>query len=131
MASYWPTPEALSDDPIVAGKMNHTPKIVVSTTLKKADWNNTRLIKDDLAAEINRLKQQPGKDMAIFGSSDLATSFTQLGLMDEYRIMVNPVILGGGKPVFQGMRERVPLKLIKTRMFRSGNVLLYYEPVKK
>ena len=131
MASYWPTPAALRDDPIVAGKMNALPKIVVSKTLDKAEWNNTRLIKDHVAEEITKLKQQPGKDMAIFGSSDLAISLTGFGLIDEYRVMVNPVVLGSGKSLFQGIQDRLQLKLVKTKIFRSGNVLLYYEPAKK
>ena len=131
MASYWPTPAAIRDDPIVAGKMNALPKIVFSKTLQKVEWSNTRLIKDHITDEITKLKQQPGKDMAIFGSSDLALSLTELGLMDEYRIMVNPVVLGSGKPLFKGIQDRLTLKLLKTRIFRSGNVLLYYEPAKK
>jgi dihydrofolate reductase len=131
MASYWPTPAALRDDPIVAGRMNALPKIVISKTLDKAEWNNTRLMKDHIAEEIGKLKQQPGKDMAIFGSSDLATSLTELGLVDEYRIMVNPVVLGAGKPLFKGIPGRLQLKLVKTKTFHNGNVLLYYEPARK
>ncbi len=131
MASYWPTPAALRDDPIVAAKMNAMPKIVFSKTLEKVEWNNTRVIKDHITEEITKLKQQPGKDMAIFGSSDLALSLTELGLMDEYRIMVNPVVIGSGKPLFKGIHDKLQLKLVRTKTFRSGNVLLYYEPAKK
>jgi len=72
-----------------------------------------------------------GKDLAIFGSSDLAVSFIQMGLIDELRIMVNPVVLGSGKPLFNGIHEKLNLKLLKTRTFRSGNVLLYYQPITK
>lgn len=129
MASFWPTPFALENDPIVAEKMNTTPKIVVSRTLAKADWQNTRLVKENVAEEIAQLKQQPGKDIAIFGSSDLAVSLLQMGLLDELRIMVNPVVLGSGKSLFKGLHEQVKLKLLKTHQFKSGNVLLYYEPV--
>ncbi len=131
MASYWPTPEAIKNDPIVAGKMNNTPKIVFSRTLSTAEWQNTRLVKENVAQEIAKLKQQPGKDIAIFGSSDLATSFIQPGLIDEYRIMVNPVVLGSGKPLFKGIKDKLNLKLKKARTFRSGNVLLYYQPQEK
>jgi dihydrofolate reductase len=127
MASYWPTEAAIKDDPIVAGLMNSLPKIVISTTLDSAEWANTRLVKDNVAEEISKLKQGPGKEIAIFGSSDLAGSLAQMGLVDEYRIMVNPVILGEGKPLFKGA-EKLGLKLIKTRTFKSGNVLLYYQP---
>ena len=131
MASYWPTPTAITDDPIVAGKMNNLSKIVFSRTLSGAAWKNTRLVKTNFAEEISKLKQQPGKDLIIFGSSDLAVSFIQHGLIDEYRIMVNPVILGGGKPLFKGIQSKLDLKLLKTRSFKSGNVLLYYAPAKK
>jgi dihydrofolate reductase len=131
MASYWPTPEALKNDPIVAGKMNQLPKIVFSKTLEKAEWNNTRLVKENFVEEISKLKQQPGKDLIIFGSSDLAVSFIQQGLIDEFQIMVNPVVLGRGKALFAGIEEQLNLKLIQTRTFRSGNVLLYYEPAKE
>lgn len=128
MASYWPTPVATANDPIIAGKMNEKPKIVFSRTLEKAEWNKTRLIKDNVAQEVTKLKQQPGKDLIIFGSSDLAASFAEMGLIDEYRIMVSPVVLGGGKPLFRGIGHRLNLKLVKTRTFGNGNVLLYYQP---
>ena len=129
MASYWPTPFALEDDPVVAGKMNAMQKVVFSRTLEKAEWSNTRLVKEQVAEEVSKLKQQPGKDIAIFGSSDLTTSLLEMGLVDELRIMVNPVVLGEGKRLFDGMHSKLGLKLLKTRTFRSGNVLLYYQPV--
>jgi len=128
MASYWPTPFAIENDPVIAAQMNGISKIVISRTLDKADWNNTRLIKDNVAEEITRLKQQPGKDLAIFGSANLTASLMQLGLVDEFRIMVNPIVLGKGTPLFQGVSQPIKLKLIKTRAFGSGNVLLYYQP---
>jgi dihydrofolate reductase len=128
MAGYWPTPAAEEDDPKVTAKMNSLPKIVVSRTLDKAEWANTRLIKDDVAEELTKLKQQPGKDMAILGSSDLTVSLLQMGLIDELRIMVNPVVLGDGKSLFRTAGDRISLKLLKTRPFSSGNVLLYYQP---
>jgi dihydrofolate reductase len=131
MASYWPTPAATTDDPIVADKMNRLPKIVFSKTLSSVEWQNTRLVKENVAEEVAKLKHQPGKDLIIFGSSDLAVTFIQHGLLDEFRIMVNPVVLGNGKPLFKGIKDRLNLKLLKTKTFRSGNVLLYYEPVKK
>jgi dihydrofolate reductase len=127
MASFWPTQFALENDPIVANKMNAAAKLAFSTTLDKAEWNNTRLVKDHIAEEVSKLKQQPGKDIAIFGSSDLAVSLIHMGLIDEFRIMVNPVVLGSGKRLFQGLQDKLNLKLIKTRTFHSGNVLLYYQ----
>ena len=130
MASYWPTQLALEDDPIVAGKMNSTSKLVFSKSLSSVDWQNTRLVKTDVVGEIARLKSLPGKDMIIFGSSDLAVSFLQHDLLDECRIMVSPVVLGGGKTLFQGLQHEQRLKLVETRAFHSGNVLLVYQPEK-
>jgi dihydrofolate reductase len=130
MASYWPTEAAKRDDPAVAGLMNNLPKIVFSNTLEKVEWKHTKLVKDNFAEEVSKLKEQPGKDIAIFGSSDLAVMFIDQGLIDEFRIMINPVVLGGGKPILQGIKSSLELKLIKVREFKSGNVLLYYEPRK-
>lgn len=131
MASFWPTQFAIENDPIVAQKMNSIPKLVFSTTLERADWENSRLVKERVAEEVSRLKQQEGSDLAIFGSAALATSLLDLGLLDELRLMVNPVVLGSGNPLFKGIHERLNLKLLKTREFRSGNVLLYYQPEKQ
>ena len=131
MASYWPTEEAIKNDPIVAGQMNRSPKIVFSRTLGKAEWNNTRVIKDHIAEEITKLKQQPGKDMALFGSANLMATLMQLDLIDEHRIMLNPVVLGKGTPLFQGRKDPLKFKLVNTRTFRSGNILLYYQPERK
>ncbi len=128
MASYWPTEAAKRDDPIVAGLMNGLPKIVFSKTLKRAGWENTRLVKDNFVEVISKLKQEAGKNIAIFGSSDLTVTLMEQGLVDEYRIMVNPVVLGNGKSLFKGIKNKINLKLIKTKAFKSGNVLLYYEP---
>lgn len=130
MAGYWPTDAAKRDDPEIARLMNSLPKIVFSNTLEKAEWENTKLVRDDIVEEVSKLKELPGKDIAIFGSSDLAVTFIDLGLIDEFRIMVNPVVLGEGKPILQGIKSKLELKLLKTRTFKSGNVLLYYEPGK-
>jgi dihydrofolate reductase len=130
MASYWPTSSATTDDPIIADKMNNLPKIVFSKTLEKAEWKNTRLVKGNIAEEVSKLKHQPGNDLAIFGSSDLALSLIPMDLIDEYRIIVNPVVLGSGKPLFKGINKRLNLKLLKTRTLGSGNVILYYQPEK-
>lgn len=131
MASYWPTPQAIKNDPIVAGIMNRLPKIVFSKTLDKAEWNNTRLIKDHIAEEILKLKQQPGKDMAVFGSANLLSALMQMDLIDEHRLMVNPVVLGKGHPLFKSTKDILRLKLIQTRTFGNGNVLLCYQPDRK
>ena len=131
MASYWPSATAATNDPIVADKMNNLSKIVFSKTLSSVEWNNTRLIKENIGEEISNLKKKPGKDIAIFSSSDLALTFIQLDLIDEYRIIVNPVVLGDGKSLFKGIKDKLDLKLVKTKSFKSGNVLLYYQPGKK
>ena len=130
MASFWPTPEAMAADPVIAPKMNNLKKIVVSRTLQLAEWNNTRLIKGNLVEEFTALKKQPGKELIILGSSALTVSLMELGLVDEFRIMVTPVVLGGGTPLFKGLKGKFPLRLVKTETHQSGNVIHYYEPVK-
>jgi dihydrofolate reductase len=126
MAGYWPTPAARQDDPVVAELMNTLPKVVVSTTLASADWNNSRVVAGDLAEELTKLKQQPGKGIAIFGSPSLTVSLIELGLVDELRVLVNPIVLGDGRSLFRTTRDRPRLELLQTRTFRSGNVLLTY-----
>lgn len=130
MAGYWPTEAAKQSDPAVAGLMNSLPKIVFSNTLNQVEWENSRLVKDNFVEAVTKLKEESGKDIAIFGSSDLAVTFIDLGLIDEFRIMVNPVVLGGGKPILQGIKSKLELKLLNVKVFKSGNVLLYYEPGK-
>lgn len=124
MADFWPT--HVEDDPQVADRMNTLPKIVFSRLLKRVEWNNTRLIKSDPVAEVEQLKQQPGKDMFLFGSANLAKTLVNSGCIDEYRLMVNPIILGQGTLNFQDVQSPVPLELISTRAFSNGNVLLSY-----
>ncbi len=126
MASYWPTSAAITNDPIVAGKMNSLPKIVCSRALSKVEWSNTKLLKENIGEEISRLKQRLDKDLAVFGSGNLASTLLRLGLIDEYRILVNPVVLGEGRSLFEGVQGRLNLKLLSVKMFRSGNVLLSY-----
>jgi dihydrofolate reductase len=106
--------------------MNGLPKIVFSKTLQKVDWNNSRLAKGELVEEVNKLKQQPGGDMVVLGSTTLASQLLQLGLIDEYRVLINPVLIGGGKPLFRGITERIKVKLLATRSLASGMVILSY-----
>jgi len=124
MASYWPTEQAKRSDPVVALLMNTIGKVVFSRTLRSAEWENTQLITEYVKEEIDRLKRQPGKDIAIFGSANLAASINDL--IDEYRIMVNPVILGSGRPLFSSPDNSRNLTLTESRTFANGNVLLYY-----
>jgi dihydrofolate reductase len=126
MAAYWPTPAAEQDNPRIAARMNGTSKIVVSRTLDQANWANTRVFK--APEDLGSLKREPGQDIAIMGSSDLTVSLIQLGLLDELRIMLNPVVLGAGKSVFRTATERIGLRLLESRPFESGNVLLTYQP---
>ena len=130
MASYWPTPLAIKNDPIVAKAMNDMPKIVFSKTLKKADWNNTKLVKDGLAAAVRKIKKEAGPNIVIMGSGAIISQLAQEGLIDEYQIVVNPLVLGAGRTMFDGVKKKLSLKLTKTRAFGNGNVLLCYEPAK-
>ncbi|MBA4387024.1 MAG: dihydrofolate reductase [Verrucomicrobia bacterium] len=131
MASYWPTPDAIKNDPIVAEGMNNADKIVFSRSLKKADWNNTKLIRNNIVDEIKKMKQLPGKDMTLLGSGNILTQFAQQGLIDEYQFMIDPVVLGDGTPIFKAIKNRLNLKLTTTRQFKNGSVLLCYKPDEK
>ena len=130
MAGYWLAASPPTEDPIIIDAMNNLPKIVFPRTLERADWKNTALVKQINKEEILKMKQSrqgQDKDMVIFGSGSLVSAFSRLGLIDEYQIIVNPVVLGRGKPLFKDIRERINLKLLKTKTFRSnGNVILYY-----
>jgi dihydrofolate reductase len=128
MASYWPTPMAARDNPGVAEGMNRSEKIVFSRTLKTADWNNTRLVKENMIDEIKSLKRKRGKALTILGSGSIVTQLADAGLIDEYQIMVDPVALGAGATLFKGLNKKLDLKLKSTRSFKSGVVLLVYEP---
>lgn len=126
MAAFWPAEHARQVDPLTAERMNTLPKIVFSRTLEKATWSNTRLYGDGVAEVLNDLKSQAGKDLAVFGSSNLCLTLLKLGLLDELRIMVNPVVLGQGNTLFDGLKETQRLSLNSTRTFESGNVLMTY-----
>lgn len=128
MASYWPTSAAITDDPEIAGLMNRLPKIVFSRTLESADWENTRLVKENAEGEILELKSQPGKDLAIFGSANLIS--TLMDVIDEHRVLVNPILLRAGTPLFKPEGSLLNLKLVNTRIFNSGNILLTYQPAR-
>ena len=108
--------------------MNSVQKVAVSTTLERADWTNTTLVSDNLAENVKELKERPGKEIAMFGSVRLTASLLELGLVDELRVMVFPILLGNGASMFSTLNGRVPLELWRTTTFRSGNVLLVYRP---
>jgi dihydrofolate reductase len=128
MASFWPTPYAIENLPIVAERMNSLPKVVFSRTLDKASWSNTKLVKGNLAAEVRKMKQESGPTMAIMGSGSIVSQLAQEGLIDEFQVVVNPLALGKGKSMFDGIKEKLTLKQTKARSFGNGNVLLCYEP---
>jgi dihydrofolate reductase len=128
MASYWPTPIADQHNPAVAAGMNSMSKVVFSRTLDKASWSNTRLVKSDLVSEIRKMKGEPGPGMAILGSGSIVSQLAPEHLIDEYQMMVDPVALGKGRTMFDGIKEKLNLKLTKTRTFKNGKVYLCYEP---
>jgi len=132
MAQFWPSPEALKADPVTAERMNRIHKVVFSSTLKETTWENSELVDTtdtDAAATVTELKQQPGDgDLALFGSPRFTASLLQAGVVDEVRVMVNPILLGGGVTLFTGLTDRVKLQLKRTITFSNGNVLLCYEP---
>jgi dihydrofolate reductase len=110
------------------GNLDLTPKIVFSKTLENVDWMNARLVKGDVGEEIARLKQQPGKNLVMWGGSLFPQVLMNLGLIEEYWINVHPVILGSGKHLFTDIRNRIPLSLSSARTFESGTVGLCYRP---
>jgi len=127
MASFWPTKEAIEMFPDVAMAMNNLPKVVFSRTLEKADWNNTRVIKDNLVDEVRKMKDEDGDDMIIMGSGTIVSQLTQAGLIDEYQVVVNPIVLGSGRTMFEGVDEKFELQRTHLRSFGNGNIFILYE----
>ena len=123
MADYWPSAEGQ-----IADFMNSVEKVVFSKTLKEPGWNNVRVVKNKVAEEVSRLKAGKGGDIFVFGSADLAKTLINNGLVDEYRIGINPVLLGNGTPLFKGGFARTSLKLLSVKTLKSGVVILHYEP---
>lgn len=134
LMEYWPpivkNPTGIKSVDDFAVAIDNISKIVFSHTLKTVDWKNTKLATNDLKEEVLQLRQQEGKDILI-GSPGLISALTQLGLIDEYQLCVHPVILGKGLPLFKNINEKMILKLLKTKTFNSGAIVLYYEPTKQ
>lgn len=134
MESYWPmvarnpTGDPSTDEFAVV--MDEIPKIVYSRSLKQVDWKTATLKKEVIKEEILALKQQPGKDMFV-GSPSLIVTLAQLGLVDEFQLGVQPIIVGKGLSLFKNITDRIDLKLLKTKTFSCGAVMLYYEMVRK
>jgi dihydrofolate reductase len=133
IASGWPPivkkPTGQKSVDEFAVLIDNIPKVVFSRTLKNVEWKNTRLVKADLKEEVIRLKQQPGRSL-LAGGPGIIIELMQLGLIDEYQFCVHPIILGKGLPLFKNINDRINLKLLKTRIYGSGAITLYYEPVK-
>ncbi len=133
LMQYWqdllknPSGEKAMDD--FAQAIDKVEKIVFSRTMKETGWESARLASRELKEEVLALKSQPGRDIFV-GSPGLISSLTQLGLIDEYQLCVHPVIIGSGLPLFKNINERIVLKLLKTKSFGSGAIILYYEPTK-
>ena len=128
-ASYWPT----STDEPYASHINNMPKYVVSTTLDDVawgKWEKPTLIKDNLAKEINKLKQQPGKNISVGGSPTLVRSLLQEGLLDEFKLMIHPVVVGKGKRLFTENVDLQRLKLVDSKVTGTGVVIVTYQPAK-
>jgi dihydrofolate reductase len=128
MASYWPTPLAAESSPVVAERMNSASKVVFSRTMSKAAWVNTTVVKGDIAAEVRRLKANAEPGMAILGSGSIVAQLAPEGLIDELQLVVNPVVLGKGKTLFEGVSRRLEFRLKSARSFSNGNVVLCYQP---
>lgn len=132
---FWPKvvddPKFSKEDRKIARIIDSIEKLVFSKTLKKVTWKNSLLLKEIVPKEISYLKKKPGKDIAVFGSGTIAQGLTNLNLIDEYRFLVNPIVLGKGKPMFKHMKHMLKLKLLTTRKFNNGNVLLTYKPINK
>jgi dihydrofolate reductase len=133
-AGAWPyvpdNPNASEAEKEYARQLNAMRKIVFSRTLPTVEWNNSSLVKEVLPEEITKLKQEPGRDILIYGSASIVRTLADLGLIDEYQLLIYPVVFGSGKPLFQGINKH-KLKLIQTMTHPSGVVRLYYQPERK
>jgi dihydrofolate reductase len=127
LAGYWP--QQRNNESGIADKLNAMPKHVVSTTLRKAEWSNSTIIRDNVVDAVTRLKAQPGRDIILFGSAALAQTLMRAGLIDEYRFLVHPVMAGHGKRFFRDGMEST-LKLVESQTLAQGVLLLRYQPGK-
>lgn len=131
MKSYWHTPDAIKNDPVMARVVNNSPKIIFSKTLKNveegANWKNIQLFHEIKPEEIIKLKKQEGEDFTILGSGSIVQQFANLGLIDEYQLVIVPVILGAGKSLFKDIKK-MNLKLLEAKTFKNGVVLVKYKP---
>jgi dihydrofolate reductase len=129
MAAHWSTDQAQANDPAITSRMNTKPKLVFSTTLQQAGWPNTTIIGGEAVEQIETVKTAAPGELLVLGSAHLTANFAAAGVLDELRIMVCPIALGQGRALFEGLKDRVALKLAQVRKFDSGNVLLTYRPL--
>ncbi len=134
MEDYWPSvvknPTGNKPMDEFAVLIDNISKVVYSRTLQHVDWKNTQLKKEVVKEEVLELKQEAGKDILV-GSPSLIVAFSELDLIDEYQLAVHPTVLGSGLPLFKNIKDRINLKLLKTKTFSAGAIILYYEPIKK
>jgi dihydrofolate reductase len=128
MAAYWPTEQAMVNDPDMTTRMNDKEKLVFSTTLTDADWSGTTVARGEAIEHVAELKAAPGKEVLVIGSAHLTADLARAGVLDELRIMIFPIVLGQGRSLFEDLRNRLSLTLLRVRQFDSGNVLLTYRP---
>lgn len=128
MAAYWPTEQARVNDSAITSRMNTKPKLVFSAALEHANWSNTTIITGEAVERIEAVKTAPGGELLVIGSAHLTANFAAAGVLDELRIMVCPIVLGSGRSLFEGLKDRISLTLLRFRQFDSGNVLLTYRP---
>jgi dihydrofolate reductase len=127
MARFWPTPAGQAANPVFAGALNSAPKIVFSKTLPAVGWQNTEIARELSEDSIRQIKQQPGNDIMIFGSGSIVNQLARLGCIDEYQLMLNPLVLGQGKTLFDNSQQ-MSLQLVSSQPFRNGVVQLTYRP---
>lgn len=128
MAAYWPTPQAAGDDPAVARRMNDLRKVVYTRSLQTLAWQHAELAGGDLTQTAKDLKNENGKDILLFGSGEIVAQLAAAGLIDEFRFMIAPVLVGDGRHLFAGLQQPFRLALARMQQFTSGNVLLCYRP---
>ncbi len=128
MAAYWPTEQAKANDPAIASRMNDKEKLVFSTTLTAATWTGTTVVRGEATEQIPTIKAASDKELLVIGSAHLTAKLAQAGILDELRVMVCPIVLGRGRSLFEDLRDRISLTLLRVRQLVSGNLLLTYRP---
>ncbi|HMB66665.1 MAG TPA: dihydrofolate reductase family protein [Candidatus Bathyarchaeia archaeon] len=131
-SSYWPT--AKDDDPVITERINNLPKFVFSRSLKQVawgDWGTAGLVKEEATVAVSKMKQETGRDIVIYGSATLVSTLMKAGLIDEYQLVIYPVVLGKGRPEFKDLTQRYPLSLTDVKQFKSGAVKLVYHPLRR